>query len=133
MVGGRWNSPGKPAIYGSLSYACCMLEILVHANIGRVPLTHCFVVADVPQEVSVERQGPHTLPAGWESDDLSIARGVGDQWLQEARSAVLLVPSVVARLEWIAVVNPTHPDAAKIRVANSQHVIWDRRLFWAAP
>ena len=28
LVGGRWNSPGHPAIYGSLSHACAMLEIL---------------------------------------------------------------------------------------------------------
>jgi RES domain-containing protein len=26
LVGGRWNSPGRPVIYGSLSYACAMLE-----------------------------------------------------------------------------------------------------------
>ena len=28
LLGGRWNSPGRPAIYGSLSSACAMLEIL---------------------------------------------------------------------------------------------------------
>lgn len=129
MVGGRWNSPGKPAIYGSLSYACCMLEILVHANIGRVPSTHCFVVANVPDDVAVERKVTNTLPEGWDTDDTSIARSVGDQWLMDARSAVLLVPSVVAKLEWNVVVNPAHPEAARILVAESQKVIWDQRLF----
>jgi RES domain-containing protein len=129
MVGGRWNSPGKPAIYGSLSYACCMLEILVHANIGRVPSTHCYVIADLPTDVVVERQDANTLPTGWDAQDSSIARSFGDRWLQEARSAVLLVPSVVAKLEWNAVVNPAHPDAARFLVAKSQKVIWDQRLF----
>ena len=131
MVGGRWNSPGRPAIYGSLSYACCMLEILVHANIGRVPSTHCYVAADVPDDVAVERQDANNLPAGWGTDDSAIARRFGDQWLREARSAVLLVPSVVAKLEWNAIVNPAHPDAAMIVVAKNQPVIWDRRLFGA--
>jgi RES domain-containing protein len=129
MVGGRWNSPGRPVIYGSLSYACCLLEILAPANIGRVPLTHCYVVADVPDAVFVERYDTSQLPVGWDSDDLSIARAVGDQWLQETRSAVLLVPSVVAKLEWNALVNTAHPDAAKISVSKKQKVIWDRRLF----
>jgi RES domain-containing protein len=132
MVGGRWNSPGRPAIYGSLSYACCMLEILVHANIGRVPSTHCYVVAEVPADVAVERQDASTLPAGWDTDDASIARSFGDRWLQETRSAVLLVPSVVAKLEWNAVVNPAHPDTLRFLVAKSQKVIWDQRLFGTA-
>jgi RES domain-containing protein len=129
MVGGRWNSPGRPAIYGSLSYACAMLEILVHANIGRIPTTHCYVVAQVPEDVPLERHDASTLPQGWDGDDPSIARRFGDQWLAERRTAVLVIPSVVAKLEWNAVVNPLHPAAAQLDVSTSQKVIWDQRLF----
>ena len=129
MVGGRWNSPGLPAIYGSLSFACSMLEILVHANIGRIPTTHCYVVADVPETVPVDRHDSESLPLGWDGDDPSIARRFGDQWLTEGRSAVLVVPSVVAKLEWNAVVNPRHPAAVESMVSQSQTVIWDQRLF----
>jgi len=129
MVGGRWNSSGRPVIYGALSYACAMLEILVHANIGRVPTTQVHVVAEVPDHVALECLGASCLPRGWDSDDLSIARQVGDQWLQEARTAVLIVPSVVARLEWIAIANPLHPDAQHLSVSPTQPVLWDQRLF----
>ena len=129
MGGGRWNSPGRPAIYGSLSFACSMLEILVHANIGRVPTTHCYVVAEVPAHVAVERYDAQALPLGWDGDDPSIARRFGDQWLAGGQSAVLLVPSIVAKLEWNALVNPRHPDAALIAVSQSQQIIWDQRLF----
>ncbi len=129
MVGGRWNSPGQPAIYGSLSYACSMLEILVHANIGRIPRTHCYVVAEVPTDVLIERHNSPELPLGWDGNDSSIARCFGDRWLAELRSAVLIIPSVVAKLEWNAVVNPLHPAAAQLVVSQSQKVIWDERLF----
>ena len=129
MVGGRWNNPGRPAIYGSLSYACSMLEILVHANIGRIPTTHCYVVAEVPVDLPIERHESPTLPLGWDGDDPSIARRFGDQWLAESRTAVLIIPSVVAKLEWNAVVNPLHPAAAQLVVSTSQKVIWDQRLF----
>jgi len=118
LVGGRWNSPGRPAIYGSLSYACSMLEILVHANIGRIPKTHCYVVAEVPLDMPIERHDSAALPLGWDGDDSSIARRFGDQWLAESRSAVLVVPSIVAKLEWNAVVNPLHP-AAGVAAATS--------------
>lgn len=132
MVGGRWNSPGRPAIYGSLSYACSMLEILVHANIGRIPVTHGYVVADVADDMHIERHDPQTLPLGWDSNDSSIARRFGDPWLDELRSAVLIVPAVVAKSEFNALVNPRHPAAAQLVVSTSQNVIWDQRLFCRA-
>ena len=129
MVGGRWNSPGHPVIYGSLSYACAMLEILVYANIGRIPATQVYVVAQVPDSIFIERHDAQSLPHGWDGDDPSMARRFGDQWLQEARSAVLVIPSVVATLEYNAVINPLHPNASQLLVSPSQKVIWDQRLF----
>lgn len=131
--GGRWNSPGRQVIYGSLSYACAMLEILAHANIGRIPLTHRYVVADVPNEVKIERHDQTTLPYGWDAENNALARKFGDLWLNQARSAVLLVPSVVAKLEWNALVNPTHPDAARLSLSPAQPVVWDKRLFTRPP
>ncbi|MFM9971364.1 MAG: RES family NAD+ phosphorylase [Burkholderiales bacterium] len=129
LVGGRWNSPGRPLIYGSQSYACAMLETLARANIGRVPSTHCFVVANVPDKVTIERHDSNSLPRGWDGENSSIAKLFGDLWLAEARSAVLLVPSVVARLEFNALVNPLHPDAARLVVSQTEKVLWDKRLF----
>ena len=129
LVGGRWNSPGRQVIYGSLSYACAMLEILAHANIGRIPMTHRYVIADVPNGVTVERHDQNTLPYGWDAENNSSARSFGDLWLSEARSAVLLVPSVVAKLEWNALVNPVHPDATRLTLSTAEKVIWDKRLF----
>jgi RES domain-containing protein len=129
LVGGRWNSPGKPVIYTSLSYSCAMLEILAHANIGRIPATHRFVVVDVPDGVSVENCDEDNLPAGWDSQNTAPARAFGDQWLKEARSALLLVPSVVARLDQNALVNTLHPDAKLLVPSSPQPVIWDKRLF----
>jgi RES domain-containing protein len=129
LVGGRWNSPGRQVIYGSLSFACAMLEILAHANIGRVPVTHRFLVADVPDDITVERHSAASLPVGWDIDNSSSARSFGDMWLAEARSAVLLVPSVVARLESNALVNPLHPGAARLKISVSEKVVWDKRLF----
>lgn len=129
LVGGRWNSAGRQVIYGSLSYACAMLEILAHASIGRIPTTHRYLIADMPEDMTIERHAANELPAGWDRDDSLSAREFGDCWLREARSAVLLVPSVVARLEWNALVNPLHPDATRLKIADSESVVWDKRLF----
>ena len=129
MVGGRWNSPGRPVIYGSLSYACAMLEILVHANIGRLPATHGYLVAQVPDDLPVERHDAQSLPEGWDGDNHAIPRRFGDLWLREVRSAVLVIPSVVAKLESNVLINPLHVQANRLSLSHVQQVIWDQRLF----
>lgn len=129
FIGGRWNSPGKPVIYGSLSYSCAMLEILAHANTGRIPETQQYVIVDVPGSVSVEIVEENQLPEGWDSENNAPARAFGDQWLNQARTAILIVPSVIARLDQNALVNPLHPDAKKVIVSEPKKVIWDKRLF----
>ena len=129
LVGGRWNSPGKLVIYGSLSYSCAMLEILVHANIGRIPASHRYVIVDVPEDISIESHDETSLPPGWDSDACTPAREFGDQWLKESRSALLIVPSVIASLDRNVLVNPLHSDAQRLIVSEPQKVIWDKRLF----
>jgi RES domain-containing protein len=129
LVGGRFNSPGRAVIYGALNFAGAMLEVLVHARIGKVPKHHVWVEARVPEDVSIERVNVEDLPVGWDAPDAQAARRFGDQWIEEARSVVLVVPSVVARAECNAVVNPAHPDAARLVVSTPQAVVWDERLF----
>lgn len=106
-----------------------MLEILAHANIGRIPALHRYVVVEVPDAVSVESFDDHSLPADWDSENNASARIFGDNWVKEARSAILVVPSVIARLDRNALVNPLHPDAKQLIVSAPQKVMWDKRLF----
>ncbi|WP_175946358.1 RES domain-containing protein [Caballeronia sp. BCC1704] len=133
LVGGRFNSPGRPVIYGALNFAGAMLEVLVHARIGKVPKHHVWVEAEVPEDLAVERVSVEDLPAGWDSPDPQAARRFGDRWIDEARSAILIVPSVVARAECNAVVNPAHPEAGRLVVSAPQPVVWDQRLFVSGP
>ncbi|WP_423912482.1 RES family NAD+ phosphorylase [Caballeronia sp.] len=44
------------------------------------------------------------------------------RWIEEGRSAVLIVPSVVARAEFNALVNPVHPDAKHLLITEPQPV-----------
>lgn len=129
LVGGRWNSPGRGVIYASRSFAGAMLECLAHAGIGRVPARHVVIEISIAGDIAVERQDEDSLPAGWDHRDLRVARSVGDAWLRDRRSAVLLVPSVVARKESNALLNPMHRDFARITAGQPEPVVWDARLF----
>ena len=129
LVGGRWNSPGLGVIYASRSYAGAMLECLAHAGIGRVPRTHVAVEITVSGAVTIERHDESNLPDGWANADLRVARAFGDAWIRERRTAVLVVPSVVARREGNVLLNPHHPDFRKISAGSPEPVVWDARLF----
>ena len=129
LVGGRWNSPGLGVVYASRSYAGAMLECLAHAGIGRVPTTHVAIEIDIAATVSVEQLDEGSLPVGWDHADMHVARAFGDAWLREQRTAVLLVPSVVARREMNVLLNPRHADFTKIVAGCPEPVVWDARLF----
>ena len=129
LEGGRWNSPGAPVTYAALSYAGALLEILVHAGTDDLPGPHHGVTIDVPADVAVERLAPADVP-GWDAPDERVARAAGDRWRAASRSAVLLVPTVVASPhDWNAVIDPRHPDAARLVVSAPSVVTWDPRLF----
>ena len=124
--GGRWNSPGKPAIYGALSYAGALLEVLAHGGIGKVPRTQRWIRIEIPKGVTVEESGE---VSGWDASDLTASRAFGDRWLDEKRSVALVVPSLVGRPnERNIVINPTHPDFSRLRTSEPAAVIWDSRL-----
>ena len=129
LVGGRWNSPGYAVIYCSETYAGALLEVLVHANIGRMPDTQAYIEIDLPDTMSREVVAADEVP-GWDADDQRASRAVGDRWIEERRSTLLFVPSLVSGgLEHNVLINPAHPDSAQITVSEPRDVHWDRRLF----
>lgn len=127
LIGGRWNSAGNPVIYAAASYAGAMLERLVHAGTGRVPKNQKVVVVKIPTRVSVEEYTQSKLPSGWDDDDNVVSRKVGDRWLRHGRSAVLIMPSAVAKYEKNLVINPKHADFKWIVTSRPEKVAWDLR------
>ena len=130
LFGQRWNPPGYPAIYTGTSFAVCLVELLVHANRKTPPSNARYVEATIPSDVSREIFDTQRHE-GWDDPfDVSLAQAFGRDWLQESRSALLIVPSIVtAGRDTNVVVNPNHADAAKIVVGPETFVSLDPRLF----
>jgi RES domain-containing protein len=124
--GGRWNSPGRRVIYAAETYAGALLEILAHVNTGRVPRTQAFVEIIIPEGVTIEKAAP---PRRWDSAGMQASRAFGDEWYDSRRSCVLLVPSLVARIERNVLINPDHPEFTNLSATRPRPVIWDERLF----
>lgn len=128
-VGGRWNSPGHPVIYAAETYSGALLEILVHANLNRLPATQVVIELTIPGDLAIEQLDPAELP-GWDAPGMVASRRFGDRWLKEQRTAVLLVPGTVTHgREHNVLLNPAHADFPRITAGEPQEVAWDDRLF----
>lgn len=126
-VDGRWHAAGDSVIYASEHYSTAMLEKLVHWN-GLTPANQHFIELAIPTGLSYEVVTPDILPDWWRPG-AEAARAFGHRWFAERRSALLLAPSVVARLERNVVINAEHPEAARIRAGLETPIWWDERLF----
>lgn len=129
LVGGRWNSPASSVIYAADTFAGAILEILAHSLRPRtLPGPHHAVQIDIPDDL-VETLGTNDLP-GWETKGSPAALGFGDAWVDEQRSAALVVPAVPCRpIGRTVLINPLHPHAMRISVSEVFDVPWDERLF----
>lgn len=125
--GGRWNTPGRRAVYASASKSLAMLEILVHLDVGR-PLPD-FVAFNFDIDDTLVLQLPARLPRSWRSiDGLLITQQIGDDWLAAARSLALAVPSVIVPEERNYILNPLHPGFASVKPGQAQAFTLDARL-----
>jgi RES domain-containing protein len=122
---GRWHEKGQEVIYASRHYSTALLEKLAHFN-GVLPSNQHYIEIEIPKGVSYEIMTKDSVP-GWL--EMTKARAAGAKWFREQRSAILIVPSFVARIEENVIINCTHPEAARIRPGLEHPVAWDMRLF----
>lgn len=128
---GRWNTAATPVLYASEHYSTAMLEKLARGS-GRLSPNQHFIEITIPNGISYEILDPAFLP-GW--DDLSgmASRSYGEAWQRSRRSLLLIVPSMVARIDHNFLLNPEHPQFSEVRHGLHRPVWWDLRLFPAYP
>jgi RES domain-containing protein len=123
---GRWHSQGRRIVYLSDHPSSALLEMLVHLDRDLIPTTYQLLRVSVPDDVIVEIVDKN-LPADWRSKTMS-SRNVGDRWLDRSTHALLQVPSAISERGNNYLLNPAHPDAAKITVAQVIQAPFDSRL-----
>lgn len=120
---GRWHAKGKPIVYAADASALAILESLV--RIGRITLPQPYQLLriDAPDDIAV---------AHWRGDvppTLNESRAWGMDWLDKAQTALASVPSAVAPHGRNWLINPAHPDAARVSIVAKSRWPWDKRLF----
>lgn len=126
-VSGRWHDVGDRVIHASERYSTAMLEALAWWN-GPPPGNRHYVEIEVPAGTSYEVVDTDALP-DWHRRDSPSARRFGHRWYEEGRSAILIAPSVVARVDRNFIINADHPEFERLIPVVEKPVWWDRRLF----
>ena len=126
---GRWHTRGRRIVYCAPNPATALLEVLVHAEIDMedIPVAFRYLEIDVPDSIPAEAMDPAALPSNWRTN-LEATRQAGDEWLHSGRTALLRVPSAIVPLTWNILINPRHPDSARIRILHVHEQGIDPRL-----
>jgi RES domain-containing protein len=125
---GRWNGAGVQVVYTAESRSLASLEVLVHTEDTRVLAAIKWATIPVYiDDVFIEITAP--LPEDWRR--LPTPRStqeLGSRWVSESRSVVLRVPSIVVDGEFNYLLNPRHPDFARLKIGEPRPFSFDPRL-----
>jgi len=128
QYGGRWNSPGTAVVYTAQSESLAALELLVHLGSSELLICYSTIPATF-DDALVEILDPARLPADWTSAPAPAAlQQIGDQWAAAQRSVILRVPSALVPNESLFLVNPAHPDLARVAIGSPTPFQFDPRL-----
>ena len=128
LYGGRWSPAGVPLAYCSESRALAVVEVLANAEERDRLFARewVFAVAEVPSEL-IEK--PASFPKSWRDyPHRKETRIIGSEWAKARRSAVLRVPSAVVPGEFNFLLNPAHPQFARVKIGKPESFSFDPRL-----
>lgn len=112
--GGRWNPRGVPVAYAAGSRSLALLEVLVHLGAASLLERYLLIPARFEENLVETLDDP---PEGWREHPAPHAtQAVGKRWVEEQRSPVLRVPSVIVPAEPNYVLNPRHPAFSEVEI-----------------
>lgn len=128
IAGGRWNRPGDTVVYASESLALAAIETFLHLGEEGLHIRFVYFRVEIPADLAIERC--RRPPRGWRAEPPHEASmRYGSHWLRRGRTAVLEVPSVIVPSEKNYLLNPRHPDFARIRIGRPAPFVFDPRLW----
>ncbi len=121
--GGRWTSPGRPAIYALASAGLAVLEVLVHLDLppDLIPRDYRLLRIELPADAPTESLA--TAPA-----DERARRRLSDSFLSRGEALALRVPSAIVLNEHNAILNPRHRAMADVHLVADHPFQFDPRL-----
>ena len=99
------------------------------AHSAMLPTDMIVVQARIPDCIPIQTVEKSDLPPDWSSPRASKkTQDLGTDWVKSGAGAVLSVPSVIVPSERNYLLNPAHPDFARIRFFPPRPFAFDSRL-----
>ena len=128
LYGGRWNSPGTAIIYTAESQSLAVLEILVHLDSPELLKKYALFRVGIDESYIVDIDAA-ILPRNWRTEPVpGKVQKIGDEWVTNATSAVLRVPSTLVPGEFNFLLDPRHADFPKLQFSGPIPFHLDPRL-----
>jgi RES domain-containing protein len=128
IAGGRWNRPGDAMVYTSGSLALAAIETFVHLGEDGLHIPFVYFRVDIPEDLPIQRM--LRPPARWRAEPPEAASmRLGSAWVRRGDTAVLDVPSAIVAAERNYLLNPAHPDFARIRIGRATRFSFDPRMW----
>ena len=128
--GGRWNQRGTAVVYTADSLALSALEVLVHLGRAAAKISFVSFEIEIPDAVPVELAPEDRLPKNWrEEPPPEEGKTFGSEWAHRGFSVALRVPSVIVPSEGNYVLNPVHPDFARLVIGAPTPFSFDPRMW----
>jgi RES domain-containing protein len=124
----RWNHLGTPMVYTATSRALAAMEFFVNLEPNEAPDDMLIAEAAIPDEF-IETLKLKELPRNWRGLNNQHCRNLGSGWAASLRSLALKVPSAVVEGDWNVLLNPKHPEFAKVAIGTAKPFRFDERLF----
>jgi len=105
------------------------METFVNLEPNLQPRDLVSIELEIPDELEIERLDLRKLPRRWYMTRSESLRRFGDKWVRVGKTVVILVKSAAIRGEWNVLLNPTHADFKKVKVAEPRPFVFDTRVF----
>ena len=125
----RWNSKDIKIIYTAESRVLACLENIVHRNSKGLQKNFRIMEIDVPDKIKIEKIQETDLIADWKNfDNMPYTQQIGDNWINNSKTAVLQVPSVIVTGDFNYLINPAHKDFSSIKLLSVIPFEFDSRI-----
>lgn len=125
----RWNSKGRFVLYTAGSRALACLENVVHRSSEGLGGRFKVMLIEIPEHLEIEEIKLGDLEEEWFSfESFYYCQSIGNDWIDNGKSAVLKVPSVIVPNESNYIINIQHPDFNQIKLTSTEDFNFDPRI-----
>lgn len=111
-----------------------MLEYFFHLDSNDPPDDLVLATADIADNLFRQSIEARDLPPNWRCTPAppSLAR-LGDEFVENAKHGLLVVPSALATSESNWLINPQHPEFKRVIIRDVERLSYDPRMFHRDP